>query len=238
MTLEEFSNQFDVLLDSYRRAKLFDEKEELDSIEFNEYEKSVFLTNAQEQIVVELYTGRNIKGAAFETTEELRSNLKGLIRTAEIDTPAESIGITPDSVFFNLPEDCLFITYEHIKIGDESAGCYNGRILPVIPVAQDDFHRIRNNPFRGANKRRALRLDAGERTVEIVSYFKVGSYLVRYLSRPKPIVLRDFSEVSIQGISIATPCVLDEIIHNTILERAVLLALQSKNIYMGSSKEK
>jgi hypothetical protein len=46
MTTEEFSNQFDVLLDSYRRFKDFDKKEELDSIEFNEYEKSLYLTQA------------------------------------------------------------------------------------------------------------------------------------------------------------------------------------------------
>jgi hypothetical protein len=46
MTCEEFSNEFDVLVDSYRRFKSYDEKEQLDSIEFSEYEKSVFLTSA------------------------------------------------------------------------------------------------------------------------------------------------------------------------------------------------
>jgi hypothetical protein len=46
MTIEEFSENFDTLVSSYRRFKAFDGKEILDSIEFNEYEKSVFLTKA------------------------------------------------------------------------------------------------------------------------------------------------------------------------------------------------
>jgi len=46
MTTKEFSSEFDILLDSYRRIKKFDDKEMLDSIEFNEYEKSLFLTRA------------------------------------------------------------------------------------------------------------------------------------------------------------------------------------------------
>lgn len=46
MTTTEFSNEFDILIDSYRRFKDFDEKEVLDSLEFSEYEKSMFLTEA------------------------------------------------------------------------------------------------------------------------------------------------------------------------------------------------
>ena len=39
MTTEEFSNEFDTLVSSYRRFKDFDNKEALDSLEFDEYEK-------------------------------------------------------------------------------------------------------------------------------------------------------------------------------------------------------
>ena len=51
MTLEEFSNGFDTLVNSYRRFKDFDKQEMLDSIEFDEYEKSFYLTKAQEEVV-------------------------------------------------------------------------------------------------------------------------------------------------------------------------------------------
>ena len=60
MAREEFSNGFDVLVNSYKRFKDFDKQELLDSIEFNEYEKSLFLTKAQEELVISLYNGRNL----------------------------------------------------------------------------------------------------------------------------------------------------------------------------------
>lgn len=44
MTNSEFSNQFDLLVSSYRRFKDFDNQELLDSIEFDEFEKSLYLT--------------------------------------------------------------------------------------------------------------------------------------------------------------------------------------------------
>lgn len=83
MTPAEFSNGFDTLLSSYNTPALFGEPTSRAEVVLDEYEKSLFLTEAQDQIVVELYTGRNTKGAAFETTEELRANLRGLIKTAE-----------------------------------------------------------------------------------------------------------------------------------------------------------
>ena len=81
MTTEEFSNEFDILVDGYRRFKDFDNKEELDSLDFNEFEKSVFLTKAQEEIVIDLYSGKNPFRDSFEKTEETRSYLRELIRT-------------------------------------------------------------------------------------------------------------------------------------------------------------
>ena len=46
MSTEEFSNGFDILVDSYRRFKDFDDRMLLDTIEYSEYEKSVYLTKA------------------------------------------------------------------------------------------------------------------------------------------------------------------------------------------------
>ena len=54
MTRLEFSNQFDTLVSSYRRFRDFDSKEPLDTIEFDELEKSQFLTKAQEEIIKNL----------------------------------------------------------------------------------------------------------------------------------------------------------------------------------------
>ena len=69
MTVSEFSNQFDVLVSSYTRFRDFDDREPRDTIEFDEYEKSLYLTKAQEELVLSLYNGRNSSALSFEETE-------------------------------------------------------------------------------------------------------------------------------------------------------------------------
>lgn len=230
MTNEEFSNQYDTLVASYRRFKDFDSQEILDSIEFDEYEKSVYLTNAQEDIVIGLYNGKNAYGESFESTEEMRRYLSSLIREKRLSPITTSngniLGIDSKSKFFTLPEDLWFITYESVNTTSEKCGELT---LDVYPVTQDEYNKIKRNPFRGSNGRRALRLDLSEGVVEIVSKMGAESYYVRYIKKINPIVLTDLpGELSIGGISAETPCELHESLHQKILERAVIMGLQSK----------
>ena len=241
MTNEEFSNGFDILVNSYRRFKDFDKQESLDSIEFNEYEKSVYLTKAQEELVVNFYNGKNPYGDSFESTEELRRYLDELVKTKSYDRDDQediNIKVSEDSIFFKLPDDIAFITFEQVTFADDNLGCYNGETADVYPVTQDEYNRISRNPFRGATKYRVLRMDTGETNVELISKYKIGKYLIKYLSRPTPIILQNLDGVEIRGISVETPCKLNEILHNTILKRAVQLALISKQANLRDNGEK
>ena len=232
MTTQEFSDGFDTLVSSYRRFKDFDKKEELDSIEFDEYEKSFWLTKAQLEIVLSYYTGRNPAGLSFEETEEVRRYLDSLVKTSILTTPIQGTKVYSDSVFYELPSDLAFITLEQVTFSD-SGKCWDGKTVEVVPARQDEWGRLKRNPFRGPNEHRALRLDAGEKTVEIAAKHPIGSYLVRYLAKPEPIVLEDLpNELTIDGVSTAQTCKLTEALHQTILETAVELALQSKRLYI------
>lgn len=51
MTTQEFSNTFDTLLNSYRDVKDFGKIHSNVSIELDEYEKSILLTQAQDIVV-------------------------------------------------------------------------------------------------------------------------------------------------------------------------------------------
>lgn len=233
MTNAELSNGFDTLVSSYRRFKDFDKQEILDSIEFDEYEKSFFLTKAQEELVMSYYDGKNIYGDSFEATEELRRQLDSLVKTKvyTLQDKVNGVGVNNNSIFFQLPSDLAFITMEQITYGDESLGCYNGSRINVLPTRQDEYNKIKNNPFRGVTKYKALRLDAGDGTVEIISKYNIDKYLIRYISKPEPIVLEDLpNDLTIEGISVATECKLNPVLHETILERAVLMALRAKGI--------
>ena len=228
MTTEEFSNEFDTLLNSYSTIEAFGKTPS--TIELDEYEKSVFLTNAQEEIVIGMYNGKNTFEDSFERTEEIRRYLSDLIKTyIATDKKVGYTGLSKSSVFFELPDDLWFITYESVNLKDDGLGCMSGEDISVIPITQDKYHRIRKNPFRGTNERRALRLDLNGKVVEIVSKYNVESYLVRYLSRPAPIILTDLTDnLSINGKSIKTDCELNPVIHRAILERAVKLAIMSR----------
>jgi hypothetical protein len=231
MNLPEFSNQFDVLVSSYRRFRDFDDREPLDTIEFNEYEKSFFLTKSQEETVISLYNGKNPFGDSFESIEELRRYLSSLVKEAELPpittTSGMPLGVDSKSKFFTLPDNLWFITYESVAISDGK--CENMTTMDVYPVRQDEYHKIKRNPFRGANDRRALRLDLSENKIEIVCKYTVVSYYLRYLKKPRPIILVDLPDgVSIEDISTQSTCELHEALHQRILEKAVIMALQSK----------
>ena len=239
MELKDFSNNFDLLLNSYATSASFGSTDNSGSIELDEFEKSQFLTNAQEKIVEGLYNGRNPWGESFEETEELRRYLGSLVKDAKLSPLTTSsgavLGVDSKSKFFTLPEDLWFITYESVDISRE--GCEGNNTLEVYPVRQDEYHKIKKNPFRGANNRRALRLDLSENNVEIVCKFQVDKYYVRYLRRLKPIILTNLGdENSIQGYNTPQECEVHESLHQKILELAVQMAIQSRGYSINRDK--
>lgn len=232
----EFSDKFDVLINSYINKIPFGSDTSVVNIAFDEYEKSLFLTKAQTEVVINLYNGRNPYGLSFETTEESRRYLESLVKTKvyQEEDEVEGTKTADTSVFYELPEDIAFITMEQVSYNDESLGCYNGSVATVYPVTQDEYGKIKNNPFRGPTKYKALRLDTENNKVEIISKYKVGEYLMRYLSKPTPIILEELpNNLTIDNSREEKECELNTILHDTILDRAVQMALQSRGISVG-----
>ena len=226
MTIEEFSDEFDVLLNSYAANNPFGTGQGLTQLD--EYEKSVLLTEAQESIVRDLYNGK-LTGDGFESTEEQRRNLESLVNTLELTSKDISKPkMSDNSKFFQLPSDVWFITYESVLLSDESLGCKNNTRIDVIPVRQDEYHNIKNNPFRGPSDKRVLRIDTGSSVIELISKYNIQSYFIKYLSKPKPIILQDITDenLSINGETKRMGCELNTVLHRTILERAVALAIK------------
>lgn len=222
MILQEFSNEFDILYNNISSNQ---------APGLTEYEKSVFLTQAQEETVRELYTGRNSTQNSFEETEELRRCLEDLIDTdvlKEVSSVENQKLSKRNSYIYSLPENIMFITYEQVSISQDDIGCGNGlRILDVYPTTQDEYSKIKRNPFRGPTKSRVLRLDCGDNKVELISNYKINEYKIRYIKKPDPIILEDLEEgLTINDKSTATECALNSLIHRTILIKAVNLALQ------------
>lgn len=233
MNTTELSNEFDTLLYGILKKAHFARESDLVDFSFDEYEKSVFLTKAQEEVVINFYNGKNPYRDSFESTEELRRYLDSLVKTKTFQNSerVQGTGVSNNSIFYKLPSDIAFITLEQIILEDESLGCYNGKRIGVYPTTQDEYNRVKDNPFKGSTKYKALRLDYGDNIVELISKYKFSTYLLRYLSKPTPIVLVDMpDELSIEGIKESTECRLNPILHDIILERAIRMALNSRGV--------
>lgn len=237
MTTEEFSDAFDTLVNSTANV---DDFGSIDStLKFDEYEKSYFLTKAQEEVVRELYTGKNRFGESFEKTEELRRLLNNLIVTHKQPLSEENyndLALTDKSYLVPIFDDVMYIIYEAVRLKDDSLGCYSGTVINVQPITHDEYNKIKDNPFRGPTRYKALRLDTNDNQpincVEIISKYACDEYIVRYLKKLNPIILvnLDDSNVSIDGETKKHDCELNSILHEYILERAVDMALRTKSI--------
>ena len=234
MTTEEFSDAFDTLVNSAANFGSIDS-----TLKFDEYEKSYFLTKAQEEVVRELYTGKNRFGESFEKTEELRRLLNNLVITHKQPLSEENyndLALTDKSYLVPILDDEMYIIYEAVRLKDDSLGCYSGTVINVQPITHDEYNKIKDNPFRGPTRYKALRLDTNDtkptNCVEIISKYSCDEYILRYLKKLNPIILVDLddSNVSIDGKTEKKDCELNSILHEYILERAVGMALRTKSI--------
>lgn len=227
MDVKDFSLEFDLLYNNIMSNK---------APGLNEYEKSLFLTQAQELTVLDIYSGKYQEH--FEETEKMSMCLDQLIRQETYTSFSTGKRLDINSVFITLPDDLWFKTGEVAYIKDDSYKCdeNNIREVTILPVTQDTLIRTKKSPFRGPNEYRILRLNSGKNTVELISKFPLQSYTVRYLSRPSPIILEDLPNgLSINGETTSKTCQLNSAIHRTILNRAVLLA---KSIWESETNQR
>lgn len=230
MTTKELSDEFDVLLNSFSNTSQFGQELSGRTLALDEYEKSVLLTQAQSDLVTELYNGTSI-GIGFEQTEELREYLKPLIKVANLNTTTEVMNIasSPYSKFYTFPPDILYITKEDIAIG--AVAPY--KKIVVKPITQDKIHYVLNNPFKGLSANRALRVEANTASVyaEVISNQVIHAYNITYLKRPSPIILTSLGTLSINGISVQTESELQHpFLQREILKRAVNSAIQRMGV--------
>ena len=216
MTNKEFDTQFDIFYNNIASNA---------APSVTSYEKSVFLTQAQRDIIIGLYNGREIPGVSFESTEEARKYLSNLVKVHEVD-------IDNINTLIELPNKLWFITLEESIFNDDSYECLKGNIMEVVPARQDNLYSLLDNPFKGPSERRVLRVDINGK-IKLYSKYKISKYIVTYVEQPSPIILENLSDydLSIEGISTESESNINPILHRAVLERAVALA---KAAYIGN----
>lgn len=230
MTTKEFSNEFDIHYNSISSNQ---------APGLDLYEKSVFLTKAQLEIVKNYANGLGNKyQQGFEKTSKRRVDLKELIlaHTSKSKVEDSPSSIDGKSIFFLIPNDVFIIIQESAKLISTDS-CIDGNVVGVIPKTHDEYNVQIKNPFKKPNKDLVWRLDfrtlnTGNKNVELITSEKgVSEYKLRYLKYPEPIILTNLNTdfpnegLSIDGKVNAQSCRLDEEIHKEILDRAIELAL-------------
>lgn len=241
MTIKEFSDSFDTRVSAWAQKAGFGDTLP-DALVFDEYEKSVFLTEAQDSLVLDYYEGNT--APAFEEKERTREALDALVDTYVTSTEVTGHAqIVADgrhlSKLFAIPESLLWIIVEQATYGDVPC-CprLSNKTVRVIPLKHDEYHRALDNPFRGPSKNRVLRLNATNNIVELVSDYPIGSYTLRYVKQPNPIILVNLSDgVTIRNESTESTGSLPDFLHEEILSRAVMFALKSRS-YLSTKGER
>lgn len=250
MTVEEFSDQFDILYNNITSNQ---------APGLDEYEKSIFLTRAQEDIVKGYFDPLlNKTQQGFDGNERRQIDFSMLIKSAVI-TPKDATFDMDTEGFdrrayiiplYETKEDdskepilspVLLFLNEKLRVDR------NGKEidLTVSPMSFTGYNILMDKPYKRPTKWQAWRLldnkenadNTGESFISNL-YIIPGAndnpirYSCRYLKRPNPIILENLPEEgpSIDGERSAMTSELDPILHKEIVQRAVELA---KAVYTG-----
>lgn len=234
MTTQEFSNEFDVLYNNIMSNQ---------APGLDEYEKSIFLTKAQLEILKNYFNPKGNKyGQGFDENAKRQIDFSTLITVAKpsIYSPdREYIKFDERSKLYKMPQDIL------LMLNETGINTVDGtkRLISIIPMNYEEYARLMSKPWKQPLKNQGWRLFQSTGGVDFISEVVIkynsslDNYKIRYVKRPKPIILAnladEYSNVSIDGINTITECELDPILHPEILQRAVELA---KSAYTGDLK--
>lgn len=174
----------------------------------NEYEVSLFLTQAHKEVVASYYNGV-MGGDSIDSTEATKSLISRYILTDSIiptdleeDIPINGVNIYK----IELKEDVLQLLAERLYKKEDSNN------IIVKPVLIDQVYRLLQNPFRKPSDVRAWRLDIYNsdsklRQIKLITNFNATDYkyIYTYMKEPEPIILVNLNEdpwISIGDLSI------------------------------------
>jgi hypothetical protein len=204
---------------------LYDKVTNFDAPGYEDIEISIFLTKAQERVVLSLYNPLvNRVREGFEETEARRKDLQELVKGVTLTTPSTSqSNHLPNGVFYTLPEDFLYAISEEVTLASTDP-CINGTRLRVKPITHDFYSINLANPWKKPSVKNAVwRLDYSDGKHELVTdgTYTISQYHLRYMKRLTPIII---GTDIVDGVAGPTNCELNTILHKRIIDEAVKIA--------------
>lgn len=211
MTTSEFDVQFDIYYNNVTSNQ---------APGLNAYEKSVFLTRAQLQLVQEYFNPR-IDGTegGFDGSPKRQTDFSSITITeslSDLGSPSNYVRIHPNSFIFKISQGGSGTHYSPLAILNESVtvvkvvdGVNHYDNLTVKPLSFTEYQRVMLQPYKYPPKGMAWRIMNNGEYAEVISLTLIGNtvtsvtYNVRYVRKPGPIILEprlDELMVSIDGI--------------------------------------
>lgn len=241
MTAEEMGYAFDV---GYDKITNFD------APGYEPLEKSTFLTQAQQQLVIDI---RN-----ENSYSELNKRVLDVLKTYG-DISSFAAGPYPNSFWGDLP-NCFSVINESATLTTTADHFYASTVfadVQVKPIDDDFYHLNKKNPFKNPSFDLVWRLDYGEddsgwkgKLVYVIeANTALTSVRVHFYRKPSPIVIPDsgYTTETLDGVALSgytangLDSELNKIIHREIVDRAVKLAYAAlqdeKGFQISSLKE-
>lgn len=221
MTVEEMDDMFEVLYNNITSNQ---------APGLNAYEKSVFLTKAQDEIVKNYFNPKskgNNTQEGFDDSQKRQVDFSMLttVMTEDTDFSSPLFDMRDNTKSVSLPEKLMMAINETVEV---TRGEKKKLLLQVIPIKFDEYTRLMSKPFKRPLKYQAWRLinsdTANKADIVIGPSDTLVRYTIRYIRRPQPIIISDLDGLTIEGKGSKTECELDPILHEEILQRAVELA--------------
>lgn len=224
MTRDEFNTNFDLLYNNIASNQ---------APGLDEYEKSVFLTNAQLELVKNYFNPKGNKyQEGFDQSPKRQldfSTITDLLVYSPTDALLKVTKFNDASIVFPYNDNFLFIIQELATVTDSVTG--TAKNINIRSITNLEYMMAMNKPYKYPFKHEGWRIihNTGVRKLELLLSYgdSLISYKIRYIKRPTPIILNDISPLTIDGISTPTDCILDESMHAEIVQRAVELAKMS-----------
>ena len=230
MTNQEFSNEFDVLYNNIMSNQ---------APGLDEYEKSVFLTKAQDEIVKNYFNPNGNKyQEGFDGNEKRQIDFSMIMRSQKISSGFTEGIFDPRGKVVTIDSDIMMILNEYVtvtraKSTEDITGEVKTERLTIVPINYTQYSRLTSKPYKRPLKWQAWRLltNSGNKVEIIVGpNDTLTAYYIRYIKRPQAIILSNLEGVTLDNKTTAQECELDPILHPEILQRAVELA---KAAYIG-----
>lgn len=232
MTVEEMDNMFDVLYNNITSNQ---------APGLNAYEKSVFLTKAQDEILKNYFNPKskgNLTQDGFDGNQKRQVDFSMITTVYEVNSSLDITDGTTGSSVFGTPLFDKHSNTKSVSIPKEMMMAINEMVvvtrnnktvtLQVVPVKYDEYSRLMSKPYKRPLKYQAWRLinndTANKADIVIGPSDTISKYILRYIRRPKPIVVSDLDGLTIEGESTTCDCELDASLHEEILQRAVEIA--------------